>query len=501
MKNKLINLSSMVKLRNNEKVSYSYVKYLTGLDFEREYRHNEIIGICKLLDNTNLSENQADGYVYSYLIPQLNKEFDLLKITNNICINIELKGSMIEHEKIKKQLIQNKHYLKILNRKCYLFTYISNMNKLYLLGNNNELSECDISLFKNSIPDLKGSYLDLDEYFTPKNILISPLNSPMKFLNGEYLLTEHQTNIENKILEEFMHHGTSGNFYALTGGAGTGKTLLLYDIAKKLANTCDVVLIHCGILCDGHYELNSKLKNFKIVPAKELRSCELEEKIVLVDESHRIYKGILDKIEKHIIKCKGFCVFSYDKLQTLSKTEEESNVVQKIEELCEGNILKLTNKIRTNKELALFITCLRDLSKYKKEYNFKNVHIIFEPDYVKALNITKELEAEGYTYISYTPSLFDDRLNYQQSKYNTHKVIGQEFDKVCMILDKNFYYEGSLLKALPHPNPNYLYTKLLYQGLTRVRSEITLIICSEKLLEHILLLFGNKTYKEVFDGE
>lgn len=71
----------------------------------------------------------------------------------------------------------------------------------------------------------------------------------------------------------------------------------------------------------------------------------------------------------------------------------------------------------------------------------------------------------------------------------THEVIGQKFEGVCMILNNSFYYNDNLLKAKQHPNSNYLYERLLYQGLTRVRSKIALIVTTETMLDKILTLF------------
>ena len=61
--------------------------------------------------------------------------------------------------------------------------------------------------------------------------------------------------------------------------------------------------------------------------------------------------------------------------------------------------------------------------------------------------------------------------------FDTHHVIGQEFDKVVMLLDSSFYYdENGTLQGIPHPNPDYLYPNLFYQGVTRAREQLALII-------------------------
>ena len=52
-------------------------------------------------------------------------------------------------------------------------------------------------------------------------------------------------------------------------------------------------------------------------------------------------------------------------------------------------------------------------------------------------------------------------------------------------------YNDKLIMARIHPNPDYLFTQLLYQGLTRVRSKLALIICSEAVFEKVLALLKN----------
>lgn len=103
---------------------------------------------------------------------------------------------------------------------------------------------------------------------------------------------------------------------------------------------------------------------------------------------------------------------------------------------------------------------------------------------MEAVKKAKYFDRENlYTYIAYTPSFYDDSLDYQKSDRNTHEVIGQEFENVCMILDDSFYYDNNELKAIEHPNPDYLFIKLLYQGLTRVRSKLAIIITEKMLLD------------------
>ena len=60
-----------------------------------------------------------------------------------------------------------------------------------------------------------------------------------------------------------------------------------------------------------------------------------------------------------------------------------------------------------------------------------------------------------------------------------------------MLLDYNWKYDGNKLKGNVHPNPNYLFSRLLYQGLTRVRKKLVLVVCPESVLNGLLLLLQN----------
>ena len=269
---------------------------------------------------------------------------------------------------------------------------------------------------------------------------------------------------------------------------------MLFDIAFDLAKRGkNVLMIHSGIMCDGHVVLGSKMANLSIVGAKALRYRELKGyDCVFVDESQRIYASIFEKIQRWVEKAKKKCVFAFDESQIMSKSEKATNTSSLIANICSGEQMShLTNKIRTNKEIALFITCLRDISKYNN-YEFPNVNIKFEPNKNKAVKLAKQLEADGFQYISYTPSFYNDCLEYQASKLNTHRVIGQEFDGVTMILSDRFFYENNKLCSYQHPNSNFIYTQLLYQGLTRARTKLFIIIQTEDLLTQIIKMFKQK---------
>lgn len=492
MENKLVSLIQLTNLKDDSKLSEDFVCYYAGLASTREYKHQEILDLDELLKNLNLSPNDSSGFIFGYLIPQLNKEFDLIKITKDYVLNIELKSQQKDEIQLAKQLIQNIHYLKLLKKQIYCFTFVSSTKKLYKLVNDDELQTAEFEELKELCSAECVAEVDLDEIFAPKHILVSPLNNTQRFLNGDYLLTENQESIKKKILTKLDCLETA-YFFGLTGGPGTGKTLLLYDVAKQLSLNKKVLIIHSGLLCDGHFNLQNRIKNLRISDAKALRWREINNvDYVLVDEAQRLYESALDKIEKWVIKAKTICVFSYDPNQRVSYSENSRKTVDRINSLCGENKEKLTTKIRTNKEMAQFINCLTNLKNYKSNYRFSHVKIFYEPDKTKAMELANHLGDEDYKYISFTPSFYDHSLDYQKGKENTHTVIGQEFDKVCMIMDSNFYYKDGKLEARQHPNPDYIFTKLLNQGITRARSDLALIITDKELLQNILILFNNR---------
>lgn len=485
MKQKSVSLLELIKLIDDPKLSEQYVNYLCSF-CDHQYRHEEICAINSLIRELGLSYTDYDGFFYSYSIKQLNKEFDLIKISKNFCINIELKSNSPGLEKIKSQLIKNRHYLKLLGKELHLFTFVQNTKSFYSLLENNELVEIDKIEICKCLKGMIEEFVDLDFVFSLKNILVSPLNNPQRFLGGDYILTDNQRQIKAEIMSCIQN---GNQFVGLSGLPGTGKTLLLYDIALELSKKFNVLIFHCGIMCPGHLYINENSK-ILVRESKELRLKNIKEiDFVFVDESHRIFPSQLDKIIRYIPKANAKCIFSFDESQRLSYFENNSKTLAIINEKCgQNSIFKLKTKVRTNKEIAFFIVCLRDLSKCNKRVAFENIKILYEPDNKRSVEIAMETENQGYKYISYTPSTIFHDLHYQKNDTNTHRVIGQEFDGVTMILNHNFFYDGDKLKAKEHPNPDYLYTQLLYQGLTRARERLCLIVQEKSVLQKIFEL-------------
>lgn len=485
-----INLYDLFSLESDPELQTEYVKAAIDWGEEKEFRLDEIESIKTLVSELRLARNDCDNFFYSFSIPQIGKEFDLLKIGSNSVIDIEIKTGNTTEEKIKKQLIQNKYYLHCLGVPCHLFTFVEATNSFFKLEENNLLAATKEEII-TTIKENDGlSKSDIDASFSPAQFLVSPLNSPEKFLSGEYFLTPQQEKIKEKVLEECDAETKERHFCGITGIAGTGKTLVLYDIAKSLSNQGEVLIVHCGILCDGHRYLDKKMAHCRIITAKELRLKEIRGyDYVLIDECHRIYPSSLEKVERWVAKAKYFCVISFDKNQTLSQSELNRNACETIKTLCGDAIFSLSKRIRVNPELGAFISNMFDLSKKNPKMAYPHVHLY----YASTIDDTKSVvyglaTRQGYQYISITPSLFKaSYLDQLKGGINTHEAIGQEFDKVCMVLGRDFQYEDGQLKAMRHPNPDYLFPRLLFQGVTRVRFELALIVLGNTNVMRTLL--------------
>lgn len=479
----LINVNIM-----NEELYEKYIKNLTN-NIKYKYKKHEISGIKALLNLLVLDNKTANNFYYSYSIPQIGKEFDLLKFDSNKIINIEIK-SEFNIEKIKNQLIQNKYYLSFLKQvEQRIYSFCSENNKFFKLIED-AIVEVAFEEVRDFIRLIDTNYeINIDNIFVPTNYLVSPLNNTDVFLKSKYFLTIQQENIKKELLNCIK---SNNKYYLINGKAGTGKTLLLYDIVKTIALSKNVCVIHCGTLCDGHNKLNKTISNLKIIGAAVAWSINRNNyNVVFIDECYRITEKTLEYIVNYCIKKNVPCIMFGDSEQKLSNAEERRDLIKTLtsKQIYLEKQYTLSNKIRTNHQLSNFIKVLFNLNEEKK-YNFDNVDIVYAYNYDDLKKKIVWYESINYHFIGYTPSKYRESIidSLSSETFNTHRVIGQEFDNIVMYLDNNFYYStNKKITGRNHPCPNYIYTKLLFQGLTRARNKIALIIVNnEPLLNDIL---------------
>lgn len=490
---KPLNLYLQTRIEN--KTYFDIIAKHSSCDRDNETRIHEITSLRRFVDrlmDNGVSIEMLDGFFLGFKIPQIGKEFDLLKIAKNECLNIELKSQSVPQDEMRKQLVRNKYYLSHLGKPCKFFTIETENFQVFELNDANDFLEVDFAkvVYTVRLFNEQTFLSDVVELFKVSDHLISPLNTPDKFLRGEYFLTSPQEEIKRKTLKKVGEINTG--FFSIKGMPGTGKTLLLYDIAKDLSKINTTLIIHCGKLSDGQILLNKELVNLRIVPAEILRynsNILMDYTYILVDETHRIFPNQFDSICEVIQTNNKICIFSSDPEQVLSAREENRDIVSKIMALPLIEKYELSEKIRTNKELASFIINVRNLKKKSLiPMSYNNVSISYANNISETEKMIEYYRNQGYIFINYSKSnhRFSPYSRYEED-FDTHHVIGQEFDNVLMLMDDSFYYdEDGRLQGVEHPNPDYLYPNLFYQGITRVREKIALIIVNApKLFEKI----------------
>ncbi|ALX49807.1 hypothetical protein AOX59_15265 [Lentibacillus amyloliquefaciens] len=466
---KPMDLNSLVSSYNSLSEE-TFNELLSFFDFD--LRKDEIEQISMFIDNLEI-EDKYFGYFYlGYKIPQIDKEFDLLRFGENYILNVEIK-SILKVDDAKEQLIMNRYYLASLGKKIKSFTYVAEHNSLYQLDDNENFQQIQFDVFEKLLSSQKlEHHSNLDELFDPSDYLVSPFNDSERFNSGSYFLTKQQQEFKEAILKG------SAKFTIIEGLPGTGKTLLLYDLAKEFIEDYNTVIIHTGTLNMGHLKLKHQYK-WKIIPIKDCKEIEhIKPKFIFIDETQRMRPHQLDYLIRYVIANDVFCIFSIDPKQILSLQEwdyDNKSTLMTLEDIEE---YKLSKKIRTNKELGAFIKGLFNLNYMKYCNNTDNISIHYFNDISQARGFAEGLEIEGWQVIDYTGENWNGQLIEKMRLYrglNAHGVLGQEFDKVLVLVGSTFYYREDGGLAVIRKN-HYDPERMFYQSVTRARKQIMLLI-------------------------
>ena len=447
-----------------------------------------------------------DGCYLGFSIPRISREFDCLWIGAKTVVNVELKSQEVDSGAIQDQLQKNLLYLAPLDKTVLSFTFNSSNDECYYLKDHSNLVKTSFKTIASALFAVHRESLfdgEIETLFSPDSYLVSPFNSTERFLEGQYFLTGQQLEFKNRVLQ-FIDVESSGCFCALCGGPGSGKSLLLYDIAQTLRNKGIKVLIgHSGSLNEGHKEMIENgwaIKSTKDMvssgtnDSRRLRDDDID--VYLVDEAQRCYKYIIDTLINDVEKHKKKCVFSFDSEQIMSDGEQAWNNSARIRALVKENCFELTSSIRTNADVFGFVKDLFD--SHHSTNSIARDHI--EISYCKTVDDAKvlldSLKQKGYRVPKFTPKLHgieDYESWFPSEEDSAHEIIGQEFDNVVGLLSDKLYYneDGKLVSR-----GRYLYRedRMLYQILTRARHKIHLVIVNNTtILARCLRLLNKNT--------
>ena len=386
----------------------------------KEWELNSMKGLVRQLEG-HMKEVYALRFFYSFQIPKLGKEFDLLQIKEDQILNLELKSGIVSDEAIRKQLIQNRYYLAVLGRTIRSYTYISSQNRLVRLTNHDHIVEADWEQLCRDLQDESADYHgDIEDLFQAELYLISPITEAGRFLRKEYFLTSQQRDIERQILKGIRQKYTG--YYWFIGLPGTGKTLLLYDIAMKLSGRQKVCMIHCGRAGKEWQVLHERLRRIDYLSDEQIHeNMDLSKYSgVLIDEAHLLSKQNL----KTILQASGTqpIIFSSDCEDMISPDEMDQSTVMALRDLPEVQTFHLTNRIRTNAELSSFIQNMMHLPKQHYARNYPHITVLYANDEIEAKNLLHDAVRQGYVY--------------QQDEISSHGV-----DLLAVQMDSRYYYD------------------------------------------------------------
>ena len=400
---------------------------------------------------------------YSFQILRLGKEFDLLQVKENQIVNIELKSGAVSEDAIRRQLIQNRYYLAILGRPVRSYTYISSQNRLVRLTNHDHIVEAEWEQLCAELQEKSADFSgDLEDLFQAEWYLISPLTQPERFLKKEYFLTAQQKDIERQILKSIRIK--RGGYYHFSGLPGTGKTLLLYDIAMKLSGRQMVCIIHCGASGQEWKRLHERLRRIVWVSDSQITAeMRLDEYgTVLVDEAHLLDKETLENIVE--AAGKRPVIFTSDCEDQLSPEEVGQSVKLGIAKLPEIQTFRLTNRIRTNEEISSFVQNMMHIPDYKSGRRFPHVTVFYANDDQEAANLIQDAKKQGYQHLLES------------------EVAEKAYDSVAIILDGNYFYDSKkYLRSKKRTVRN------LFHQLNSAKEKLMLIVKNNEQVYAILL--------------
>lgn len=473
---KSISIYALTRKQNIEHLQ-KLEQQLSGREHTLKLKEWELESMRALVDQLELHMQDVSALrlFYSFQIPRLGKEFDLLQIREDQIINIELKSGSVSEEAIQKQLIQNRYYLSVLGKPIQSYTYISSQNRLMRLTNHDHVIEASWNQLCAALQKEGKDYSgDIENLFRAEWYLFSPLTEPNRFLNKEYFLTAQQRDIKRQILKKIREEQTG--YFSFSGLPGTGKTLLLYDIAMKLSNRQQVCIIHCGEAGKKWEILHKRLQRIDFLSDNQLETqFSLEDyHAILVDEAHLLsvekLNVLLNMSEDRPI------IFSSDSEEMISPKEMDQSTMKRMQELPNLQTFRLTNRIRTNAELSSFIQNMMHLPVRKNQNGYPHVSVVYANDEKEADTLVQDYVRQGYQYFQ------------QMEGAELGVTAVRDTVKMVVMLDERYYYDEDQYLRSRNPMQNgQSEVRRLFHLLNQAKENLAFVVKENETLYGILL--------------
>lgn len=453
---------------------------MPGLEADRRFKPlkkheiDNLRSLCNILSIYGCTVADFDGFYVSYTIDRISKEFDLLRFGTDCIINIELKAAFErpnKQAKILKQMRANNHYLSFLGRPIQIFTYADSDGFYVYHPEDQSLEHTTPAVVAQALAAQQVDLsLDPDAAFVPGNYLVSPFRDSARFMRDEYFLTTAQQTIKDE-LTHFQHRHPFFLF-SIAAGAGTGKTLLLYDLAKTAMDQHHpIALLHCAPLSEGHVLLRDTY-HWPIFTTLDMRRGDFPSDCTLlfVDEVQRLSEyacsNLLNWVTTHHIST----IFAWDSDLQQTTFDVAAFLTEHAPEV-PFETKRLTAKIRPNKEMGSFIANLFKIGSGRSHRDYDSVSVDYIDNHEDLCAYSAFLRTTGWTSIEDLPTL--DALS------------GQEFDQVVVLMDHRFYYD-QCKRLRCKDNVSHDLT-MLYHMVTRAKTALKIIVFNNPELYLTLL--------------
>ncbi len=498
-----VNIYALTRISDSERIE-RLERQMSGRDSFLKVKKWEIEGLKYFSEHLcHAMEHAADlEFYYSFTLPKLGKEFDLIRVNDEFILNVEIKSGNISDEAIQKQLLQNRYYLASIGRDAYFFTFVSNTGVLLRLSNAGRLVEASWEELAALLQKQDNCYQGaIEDLFREDQYLLSPLTDAGRFLRGEYFLTSQQREIKQRILRKIQNNVRKKikdavknesnfdiNIQGFSGLPGTGKSMLLFDLAIELSRYESVCVFYFGKYTNELEEIDRRLKRVDfyycsvsndIKPSKAYAA-------ILVDEGHRMDAHTWEMIQNAARDWNSPVIISYDVEECIAPEERQSSIVDIFESMAGFVKYRLTNRIRLNSELSSFIQCIVHMKRrcFRKEY--PHVSLMYASNLDEANVLLKVFGGKGYVYI------WDLYKEPALSAEADNGVLGamavpaasacREYDRVVMMADESFYYdEDGFLRSSACGQAGSR-VRNLFHGLNRARKGIALIVIKNTIL-------------------
>jgi hypothetical protein len=490
------------KLCTNNLISEADIEKNSTLDekYEQEFKFDknelkQLINFINIFISRSLRESAFESFYFGYKIPKIRcGDFDFLKINKDNIVNIEFKdiSSAKEDcfdrikEKLLCQLQQRERLLSVLKRKVVLIGYIldKNHNYFYRLEEDKliDIDEMEV------LSDLTSSETDfsisnLSDVLNRELLNISPINFESNFMEGGYELTDQQDSAIRKIKK------LNSNFYIVKGEAGTGKSLVAFELAKIFSEEGKKTILFFVGLEEKLYEKYNSAP-FKVLTLSQYgedvdnrfeKVYKEDFNVLIIDEAQRLGIKQINRIKRLIEEeSDRHCIFVFDSEQNTISDKEGEDIKKYIEKFVDSDsISRLSLPLRFDNNMRTFIRSLFGMRNVGEGDNkYANVEIV-KVSSVNEANEYSSYLSENDEFIKLSPLNLETPLKGYKHDYDAHKVFGKDFDNIVIAFNDSYSFNefnGIQRNENNSYSGRYDLKKCYYELLTRVKNKIVILV-------------------------